>query len=314
MEYKPLRIIISGGGTGGHIFPAVSIANKLRELCPENEILFVGAIGVGGYASAPLLKAATRLGIPALIQEQNGFAGMTNKMLGKKVQRICVAYEGMERFFPADKIVLSGNPIRKEVSQPATPEKRAEALSFYNLDPEKKHLLIVGGSLGSGTLNNAMKAWIEAGCPGGGNVEVLWQCGKYYKKGVDAFMEGRELPAVRYSDFIANMDLAYAAADVVITRSGASTVSELCALGKAAVFVPSPNVAEDHQTHNAMALVRKDAALLVKDAEAREKLLPTALRLLQEPDRIATLEENILKLALTDAAQVIADEAYKLIV
>ena len=376
MTYKAIRVIISGGGTGGHIFPAVSIANKLKELNPETEILFVGAegkmemekvpaagyrivglpivglqrrlswknivndlqvpgkilrsirqakriirefkpdiaIGVGGYASAPLLWAATRLGIPSLIQEQNGFAGLTNKLLGKRVQSICVAYEGMERFFPADKIVLSGNPIRKEVSQPATPEKRAEALSFYNLDPEKKHLLIVGGSLGSGTLNNAMKAWIEASCPGGGNVEVLWQCGKYYKKGVDAFMEGRELPAVRYSDFIANMDLAYAAADVVITRSGASTVSELCALGKAAVFVPSPNVAEDHQTHNAMALVRKDAALLVKDAEAREKLLPTALRLLQEPDRIATLEENILKLALTDAAQVIADEAYKLIV
>ena len=376
MTYKAIRVIISGGGTGGHIFPAVSIANKLKELNPETEILFVGAegkmemekvpaagyrivglpivglqrrlswknivndlqvpgkilrsirqakriirefkpdiaIGVGGYASAPLLWAATRLGIPSLIQEQNGFAGLTNKLLGKRVQSICVAYEGMERFFPADKIVLSGNPIRKEVSQPATPEKRAEALSFYNLDPEKKHLLIVGGSLGSGTLNNAMKAWIEAGCPGGGNVEVLWQCGKYYKKGVDAFMEGRELPAVRYSDFIANMDLAYAAADVVITRSGASTVSELCALGKAAVFVPSPNVAEDHQTHNAMALVRKDAALLVKDAEAREKLLPTALRLLQEPDRIATIEENILKLALTDAAQVIADEAYKLIV
>ena len=376
MTYKAIRVIISGGGTGGHIFPAVSIANKLKELNPETEILFVGAegkmemekvpaagyrivglpivglqrrlswknivndlqvpgkilrsirqakriirefkpdiaIGVGGYASAPLLWAATRLGIPSLIQEQNGFAGLTNKLLGKRVQSICVAYEGMERFFPADKIVLSGNPIRKEVSQPATPEKRAEALSFYNLDPEKKHLLIVGGSLGSGTLNNAMKAWIEAGCPGGGNVEVLWQCGKYYKKGVDAFMEGRELPAVRYSDFIANMDIAYAAADVVITRSGASTVSELCALGKAAVFVPSPNVAEDHQTHNAMALVRKDAALLVKDAEAREKLLPTALRLLQEPDRIATLEENILKLALTDAAQVIADEAYKLIV
>ena len=376
MTYKAIRVIISGGGTGGHIFPAVSIANKLKELNPETEILFVGAegkmemekvpaagyrivglpivglqrrlswknivndlqvpgkilrsirqakriirefkpdiaIGVGGYASAPLLWAATRMGIPSLIQEQNGFAGLTNKLLGKRVQSICVAYEGMERFFPADKIVLSGNPIRKEVSQPATPEKRAEALSFYNLDPEKKHLLIVGGSLGSGTLNNAMKAWIEAGCPGGGNVEVLWQCGKYYKKGVDAFMEGRELPAVRYSDFIANMDLAYAAADVVITRSGASTVSELCALGKAAVFVPSPNVAEDHQTHNAMALVRKDAALLVKDAEAREKLLPTALRLLQEPDRIATLEENILKLALTDAAQVIADEAYKLIV
>ena len=375
MTYKAIRVIISGGGTGGHIFPAVSIANKLKELNPDTEILFVGAegkmemekvpaagyrivglpivglqrqlnwknlvndaqvpfkiarsirlakktirefkpdiaIGVGGYASAPLLWAATRLRIPALIQEQNGFAGLTNKILGKRVQSICVAYEGMERFFPADRIVLSGNPIRKEVSVPATPEKREEAMAFYNLDPEKKHLLIVGGSLGSGTLNKAMKAWIGAGCPGGEGVEVLWQCGKYYKKGVDAFMEGRDLPAVRYSDFIASMDLAYAAADVVITRSGASTVSELCAMGKAAIFVPSPNVAEDHQTHNAMALVRKDAALLVKDAEAEAKLLPTALRLLQEPDRIATLEQNILKLALTDAAQVIADEAYKLI-
>ena len=374
--YKAIRVIISGGGTGGHIFPAVSIANKLRELNPETEILFVGAegkmemekvpaagyrivglpivglqrqlnwknivndvqvpfkilrsirmakkiirefkpdiaIGVGGYASAPLLWAATRLHIPALIQEQNGFAGLTNKLLGKRVQSICVAYEGMERFFPADRIVLSGNPIRKEVSAPATPEKRAEAMAFYNLDPAKKHLLVVGGSLGSRTLNKAMQGWIEAGCPGGENVEILWQCGKYYKKGVDAFMEGRDLPAVRHSDFIASMDLAYAAADVVITRSGASTVSELCALGKAAIFVPSPNVAEDHQTHNAMALVRRDAALLVKDAEAGEKLLPTALRLLQEPDRIATLEANILKLALTDAAQVIADEAYKLIV
>ena len=375
MTYKAIRVIISGGGTGGHIFPAVSIANKLRELNPETEILFVGAegkmemekvpaagyrivglpivglqrqlnwknivndlqvpgkilrsirqakriirefkpdiaIGVGGYASAPLLWAATRLGIPSLIQEQNGFAGLTNKLLGKRVQSICVAYDGMERFFPADRIVLSGNPIRKEVSAPASPETRAEALAFYNLDPEKKHLLIVGGSLGSGTLNKAMEAWIEAGCPGGEGVEVLWQCGKYYKKGVDAFMAGRELPGVRYSDFIAQMDFAYAAADVVITRSGASTVSELCAMGKAAVFVPSPNVAEDHQTHNAMALVRKDAALLVKDAEAREKLLPTALRLLHDPDRIAVLEQNILKLALTDAAQVIADEAYKLV-
>lgn len=375
MEYKPLRIIISGGGTGGHIFPAVSIANKLRELCPENEILFVGAIGkmemekvpaagykiiglpivglqrqltlrniindlkvpfkvlsslrkakriirefkpdvaigVGGYASAPLLKAATRLGIPALIQEQNGFAGMTNKMLGEKVQRICVAYEGMERFFPADKIVMSGNPIRKEVSTPPTPAMRAEAMQFYGLDPRKKHLFIVGGSLGSGTLNKAMRAWIEAGCPGGEDVEVIWQCGKYYKAGVDEFMAAHSAPSVRHYDFIQRMDLAFAAADVVVSRSGASTVSEICAMGKACIFVPSPNVAEDHQTHNAMALVRKDAALIVKDAEAAEKLLPTALGLLADPERTASLGANAEKMALRDAAQVICDEVYKLV-
>ena len=345
MEYRKIRIIISGGGTGGHIFPAVSIANKMRELNPESEILFVGAegkmemekvpaagykivglpivglqrqlnwknivndiqapfkvlasvrkarriirefkpdiaIGVGGYASAPLLWAATRMGIPSLIQEQNGFAGLTNKILGKKAGSICVAYEGMERFFPKEKIVLSGNPIRKEMTIPATPEMKAEALTFYGLDPAKKHLFIVGGSLGSGTLNRAMKAWITAGCPGGENLEVIWQCGKYYKEGVDAFLAEHPAPAVKHFDFIQRMDLAYAAADVVISRSGASTVSELCALGKAVIFVPSPNVAEDHQTHNAMALVRKDAALIVKDAEAAEKLLPTAIDLLGNP-------------------------------
>ena len=375
MEYRKLRIIISGGGTGGHIFPAISIANKMKELNPENEILFVGAegkmemekvpsagykivglpivglqrqlsvknllndlkvpfrvagsirkarriikefepdiaIGVGGYASAPLLWAATRMGIPSLIQEQNGFAGLTNKILGKKAGCICVAYEGMEKFFPADRIVLSGNPIRKEMTIPATAETRASAFRFYNLDPAKKHLFIVGGSLGSGTLNKAMRGWIEAGCPGGEGVEIIWQCGKYYKAGVDAFLAEHPAPGVKHFDFIQRMDLAYAAADVVISRSGASTVSELCALGKAVIFGPSPNVAEDHQTHNAMALVRKDAALLVKDAEASEKLLPTALQLLSQPERIAAMEQNILKLALTDAAQVICDEAYKLI-
>ena len=271
------------------------------------------AIGVGGYASAPLLWAATRMGIPSLIQEQNGFAGLTNKILGKKAGCICVAYEGMEKFFSADRIVLSGNPIRKEMTIPATAETRASAFRFYNLDPAKKHLFIVGGSLGSGTLNKAMRGWIEAGCPGGEGVEIIWQCGKYYKAGVDAFLAEHPAPGVKHFDFIQRMDLAYAAADVVISRSGASTVSELCALGKAVIFVPSPNVAEDHQTHNAMALVRKDAALLVKDAEASEKLLPTALQLLSQPERIAAMEQNILKLALTDAAQVICDEAYKLI-
>ena len=373
MKYSKLRVIISGGGTGGHIFPALSIAGKLRELNPETEILFVGAegkmemekvpaagyeivglpivglqrqltvkniindiqvpfkwiasqrkarrllkefkpqiaVGVGGYASAPLLKQATSLGIPTLIQEQNGFAGLTNKMLGSKVGCICVAYEGMERFFPADKIVFSGNPIRSEI-HPYTDADRAEALKFYGLNPKKRHIFVVGGSLGSGTLNNAMKAWITAGCPGGDDVEVLWQCGKYYKKGVDEFMYGREVPGVQYSDFIARMDLAYAAADVVVSRSGASSVSEICAARKAAVFVPSPNVAEDHQTHNAMALVSRDAALLVRDAEAAEKLLPTALELVHDPERIARIAENVAPLARLDAAQTIADEIYKL--
>ena len=373
-KYRPLRAIISGGGTGGHIFPAISIANKLKELAPDTEILFVGAtgkmemekvpaagyrivglpivgmqrqltmknvindvqvpfrvmksvsmakklsrafradivVGVGGYASGPLLWAATGMKIPSLIQEQNSFAGVTNKLLGKRVQSICVAYEGMERFFPADKIVMSGNPIRKEVSTPPTAEMKAEAMAFYGLDPRKKHLFIVGGSLGSGTLNRSMKKWIEDGRPGGEDVEVIWQCGKYYKKGVDQFMEEHPCPGVQHHDFIARMDLAYAAADVVVTRSGASTVSELCAMGKAAIFVPSPNVAEDHQTHNAMALVRRDAALIVKDAEAPEKLLATAMDLLKDPERISTLEANAEKMALRDAAQVICDQAYKL--
>jgi UDP-N-acetylglucosamine--N-acetylmuramyl-(pentapeptide) pyrophosphoryl-undecaprenol N-acetylglucosamine transferase len=376
MEYKPIRAIISGGGTGGHIFPAVSIANKLRELNPDTEILFVGAdgkmemekvpaegykivglpmvgmqrqftlknlmnnltvpfrvldsvrrakaiikefkpdvvVGVGGFASAPLLWAATGMHIPAVIQEQNGFAGLTNKLLGNRVQSICVAYEGMERFFPKEKLVMSGNPIRTAVSQPATPEMKTEAMAFYHLDPAKKHIFVVGGSLGSGTLNRSMRHWIQDGCPDGENVEVIWQCGKYYKKDTDAFMAAHpDIKGITQYDFIARMDLAYAAADVVISRSGASTVSELCATGKATIFVPSPNVAEDHQTHNAMALVRKDAAMLVKDSDAVDELLPTALALLQSPERIKQLEKNARGMALTNAAKIICDEIYKVL-
>lgn len=380
MEYKSLRIMISGGGTGGHIFPAVSISNKLKELNPQTEILFVGAegkmemekvpaagyrivglpivglqrqlslknivndiqvpfkvvssilkakkilrefkpqvvVGVGGYASAPLLWAASGMGIPCLIQEQNGFAGLTNRKLGNRVQKICVAYEGMERFFPADKIVMTGNPIRS-IIVPATPEMKAEGEKEYGLTPGKKHLFIVGGSLGSGRMNQSMKKWIADGCPGMEGVDVLWQCGRYYKSGIDAFMEEQKarnpkaLSAIRHSDFIGRMDLAYAAADVVISRAGASSVSELCAAHKATIFIPSPNVAEDHQTHNAMALVKRDAALLIRDAEAVEKMMPAALELLKDPARIATLEENAGKMALPDAAGKIADEIYSLV-
>lgn len=374
MEYKKLKVIISGGGTGGHIFPAVSIAGKLKELNPDTEILFVGAegrmemekvsaagykivglpiagiqrklnlhniisnlqvpfricrsirmagriindfkpdiaIGVGGYASAPLLFAAVRKKIPALIQEQNGFAGLTNKLLGGKVGRICVAYEGMEKFFPAQKIVLTGNPIRPEM-HPYTDVDRKEGLEYYKLDSGKKHLLVVGGSLGSGTLNKSMKKWIENGCPGGDDVEVLWQCGRYYKQGVDEFMQGRNLPYIHHNDFIGRMDLAYATADVIISRSGASSISEICATTKAAVFVPSPNVAEDHQTHNAMALVNKGAGMIVRDGEAEQKLMETAMELIHDAIRIKEIENNIKPLARLDAAGSIAEEVYKLI-
>ena len=374
MTYKKLRVIISGGGTGGHIFPAISIAGKLKEANPETEILFVGAegrmemekvpaagyeivglpiaglqrkmdwngirhnllvpfkvtsslqqagriidrfkpdiaIGVGGYASAPLLWQATRRHLPTLIQEQNGFAGLTNKILGRRVDCICVAYEGMDKFVPADKIVFSGNPIRPEIHA-YTEADRAEGLKYYGLTEGKRHLFVVGGSLGAGTLNQAMRKWIEAGCPGGEDVEVLWQCGRYYKAGIDAFMKDRDLPQIHYTDFIGRMDLAYACADVIVSRSGASSVSEICAAQKAAVFVPSPNVAEDHQTHNAMALVNKGAALIVRDAEAADKLLPTALDLLRDEVRIRTIERNVAPLARLDAAQTIMDEVYKLV-
>ena len=354
------RIIISGGGTGGHIFPALSIAHSIKELCPEAEILFVGAegkmemervpaagfqiiglpvaglqrslslknlalpfkvlksvrkagdilkefkpdvaVGVGGYASGPLLWSASHKGIPCLLQEQNSFAGLTNKMLAKRAARICTAYEGMERFFPADRILLTGNPIRKEIA-PATREQREEGYRFYGL---------VGGSLGCGTLNRVMRDWVEHRAAAA-DYQVIWQCGKYYKEGVDAFMAGRNVPNLFYTDFIKRMDLAYAVADLLLSRAGAGTISELCVAGKATIFVPSPNVAEDHQTHNAMALVEKNAALMVCDAEADVKLLDTAEGLLADDARLADLEKNILKLGRKDASEVIAREVLKLI-
>ncbi len=368
---KKLRVIISGGGTGGHIFPALSIAGELKRLNPENEILFVGAqgrmemekvpaagykiiglpvaglqrrltlsnlalpykviksvnmagkiirefkpdvaVGVGGYASAPLLWKATRMGIPTLIQEQNSFAGLANRTISKKADCICVAYEGMEQFFPKDKIILTGNPIRHEIV-PATAAMKDEAFEYYGLDRSRKQVLITGGSLGCRTLNTAMQSWIADGCPGGENVEVLWQCGKYYKADMDDFMAAHpdEAKYVHHTDFIARMDLAYAAADVVVARSGASTISELCVARKAVIFVPSPNVTNDHQTHNAMALVSKEAAQMVPDAEAVQKLMPTVTRLLGDAGKIAAMEKNIGTLARPDAVSDIAAQVYRL--
>lgn len=365
---KP-RIIISGGGTGGHIFPALSIAESIKAIEPETEFLFVGAegrmemekvpaagykiqglpvaglqrklslknlalpfkviksvrragkiikefkpdvvVGVGGYASAPVLWSAACKGIPTLIQEQNSYAGLTNKILGKKAKRICTAYEGMEKFFPADNIILTGNPIRKNINRP-TEEQRKEGYEYFKLDPERRTIFVVGGSLGSATLNNAMKKWVvdradKADC------QVIWQSGKFYKSGIDAFLEGRNLGNVRNFDFISRMDLAYAVADVIISRAGAGTISELCIAGKATIFVPSPNVTEDHQTHNAMALVNKDAAMMVKDCEAAEKLMDMAEALLRDEAKIASLEKNILTLAKKDAGEVIAREVLALI-
>lgn len=366
---KKYKVIISGGGTGGHIFPALSIANALKEIDSEIDILFVGAIGrmemervpaagypikglpvaglkrslslsnlalpiklwksirgaskiikefnpdvavgVGGYASAPLLWSAGRKGIPYLIQEQNSYAGLTNKLLGKKASKVCVAYDNMDRFFPADRIILTGNPIRKEINK-VTAEDRAEGIKFYNLDPEKKTIFIVGGSLGCGTLNKTMKSWIESGTIDN-NCQIIWQTGKYYKSDIDEFMKDRDIPNVQYHDFIKRMDLAYAAADVIVSRAGAGTISELCVTCKATIFVPSPNVTEDHQTHNAMALVNKNAAMIVKDDEAVEKLPGTIMELVNNPSKIAELEKNIELLGKKDAAQVIANEVLKLI-
>ncbi len=356
------RIIISGGGTGGHIFPAVSIADALKRIEPDCEILFVGAlgrmemervpaagykivglpvaglqrnislnnlalpykvvksireagkiidgfkpdvvVGVGGYASAPVLWSASRKKIPCLIQEQNSFAGLTNKILGKRVGKICVAYDNMDKFFPADKIVFTGNPIRQDIS-PATAEQRAEGFKFYGLDPAKKTLFVVGGSLGAATLNATMKKWIEEKSAQA-DYQVLWQSGKYYKQSVDAFMEEHKPSNVVNLEFIRRMDLAYAVADVIVSRAGAGTISELCVAGKATIFVPSPNVAEDHQRHNAMALVEKDAAMMVLDCDAREKLMDTAEALLKDSEKIASMERNILRLGKKDAAEKIA--------
>lgn len=362
-----MKVIISGGGTGGHIFPAISIAGALREKDPGCDILFVGAegkmemervpaagypiiglpvaglkrslslsnlalpfkvmksirkarkiirefrpdiaVGVGGYASAPILWVAQRLSVPTLIQEQNSYAGLTNRLTGRKADRICVAYEGMERFFPKDRLVMTGNPVRNNIRRPTSGEK-AEALKHYSFDPEKKTILVLGGSLGCATLNNTMKKWISDGQPGGEGIQILWQCGKGYYEGVKSFMETASCKDVVYSGFIDRMDYAYAAADLIISRSGAGTISELCVAGKAVIFVPSPNVTEDHQTHNAMALVEKGAAGIVKDSEAMETLMGYATALVKDEAAVRTLENNISALARPDAASAIAEEIF----
>ncbi|MBK8845305.1 MAG: undecaprenyldiphospho-muramoylpentapeptide beta-N-acetylglucosaminyltransferase [Bacteroidetes bacterium] len=356
-----MRVIISGGGTGGHIFPAIAIANALQSLVNGVDILFVGAlgkmemekvpaagykivglpiagiqrsftlknilfpfkligsllkarkiisdfnpdvaVGVGGYASGPLLFIATQKGINCLIQEQNSFPGITNKMLASRVRKICVAYDGMEKFFPKEKILLLGNPVREEVT--ALLQRKDEALDFFKLEKGKKTVLVVGGSLGARTINHSIAAWLQ-NLPG--DIQIIWQTGKsYYNEG-----KTKESDTVRVLDFIYRMDYAFAAADVIISRAGASTISELCLVGKPVVLVPSPNVAEDHQTKNAMALVNKNAALLVTDKDAVVQLGDVTATLLSNKVQQDMLSTNIKKLALPGSARQIAEEVIKL--
>lgn len=366
---RPLRIIVSGGGTGGHIFPAISIANAVRERWPDSEILFVGAegrmemervpaagyriiglpvvgfnrknllknisvlfkllksvraankiiadfrpdiaVGVGGYASGPILKAASSKGIPTLLQEQNSYAGVTNKMLAEKATTICVAYEGMERFFPKEKIVLTGNPCRQDLV--ISEENRRLGYEFFHLDSSRKTILMVGGSLGARTLNASLVAALPDIARS--DVQVIWQCGKYYYEDMSRLEREGRLPAnVRLYDFVSRMDYAYSVADLVISRAGAGSISELCLLQKPVILVPSPNVAEDHQTKNALALVRKDAAVIISDADAPSKLFATALSLVHDDDRLKAMSLNIGRLAQRDSAKRIVDEIEKILI
>ena len=363
---KELRVIISGGGTGGHIFPAVSIANAIKAQRPDAKILFVGAIGrmemqrvpaagyeikglpicgfdrknllknikvlykiwksqrmakqiirefkpqvavgVGGYASGPTLNKAAAMGIPCLIQEQNSYAGVTNKLLAKKAEKICVAYEGMERFFPAEKIILTGNPVRQALLD--TTISREEAIKAQALDPAKKTILLVGGSLGARTINESVLQHLDL--VRSSNVQFIWQTGKYYSAEIAKRLQGMDIPNLKVTDFITDMGVAYRAADLVISRAGASSISEFCLIGKPVILVPSPNVAEDHQTKNALALSTKDAAIYVKDSEAPSTLLELAVKTVNDEARLKSLSENILKLALPDSAKIIADEVIRL--
>lgn len=362
-----LRIIISGGGTGGHIFPAVSIANAIKEQLPDTEILFVGAegrmemhrvpaagyqikglpvagfdrknllknipvliklfksqrmarkivkdfrphaaVGVGGYASGPTLKVAGNMGIPTLLQEQNSYAGVTNKLLAKQAKKICVAYDGMERFFDKDKIILTGNPVRQGLRNHEV--TREDAIRSFNLDPNKKTILILGGSLGARTINQCLMTNLDKVKASG--VQFIWQTGKIYiEEARAAVAKAGELPMLHVTDFISDMASAYSAADLVISRAGAGSISEFCLLQKPVILVPSPNVAEDHQTKNALALVNKNAALYVKDVEAKELLLDKAIEAVGQSQLLKNLSKNIAELAFTDSANVIAKEVIKL--
>ncbi|MCH5309947.1 MAG: undecaprenyldiphospho-muramoylpentapeptide beta-N-acetylglucosaminyltransferase [Prevotella sp.] len=363
---KELRVIISGGGTGGHIFPAISIANAVKDLRPDAKILFVGAqgrmemqrvpaagyeieglpicgfdrknllknvkvlykiwksqcmakkiikefkpqvaVGVGGYASGPTLNKAAAMGIPCLIQEQNSYAGVTNKLLAKKAEKICVAYEGMERFFPAEKIILTGNPVRQSLLD--TTISREEAIKEMGLDPTKKTILLVGGSLGAKTINESVLGHLEQ--VKSSDVQFIWQTGKYYSAEIATRLQGQDIPNLKVMDFITDMGAAYKAADLVISRAGASSISEFCLIGKPVILVPSPNVAEDHQTKNALALATKDAAIYVKDAEAPGMLLQLAIDTVNDEAKLKSLGENVLKLALPNSAEIIAKEVIRL--
>ena len=335
-----LRVIISGGGTGGHIFPAVSIANAIRELRPDAKIQFVGAlgrmemqrvpaagydikglpiqgfdrknllknVGVGGYASGPTLNVAAANGIPCLIQEQNSYAGVTNKLLAKKAAKICVAYEGMERFFPAEKIMLTGNPVRQQLLE--TTISREEAIRSFGLDPSKRTILLIGGSLGARTINESVLQHLDLIQNSG--VQFIWQTGKYYSEEIGQRMKGHEIPTLKVTDFITDMGAAYKAADLVISRAGAGSISEFCLLSKPVILVPSPNVAEDHQTKNALALVNKQAALYVKDVEAPQLLLPLAIDTVKDETKLESLSKHINEMALPASAEIIAKEVIKL--
>ncbi len=366
---KQLRIVISGGGTGGHIFPAVSIANAIKELHPDTEILFVGAlgrmemervpqagykivglpvrglirplwspknigvmldfmkskrmvknilkdfrpmaaVGVGGYASAATLNAAHKMGVPCLIQEQNSYAGVTNKILASGADKICVAYDGMERFFPADKIIKTGNPVRQALLNSTI--SREEARMQFGLAPDKKTITIIGGSLGARTVNESILQHIDIVEAAQDNVQFIWQTGKYYFNSIKEQLKDRQPKNLIVTDFIGDMAAAYKAADLVVSRAGASSISEFCLIGKPVILVPSPNVAEDHQTKNARALSDRGAALFVKDADAAQQLLPLALKTVDDELQLKSLTENILKLALPDSARIIANEVIAL--
>ena len=361
------KIIISGGGTGGHIFPAIAIANAIKEKHPDTKILFVGAlgrmemekvpaagyeivglpimglqrrltvqnlkfpfkliasmlkakkivkafqpdvvVGVGGYASGPLLKAATKLGVPALVQEQNSYPGITNKLLSSKVQKLCVAYDGMERYFPKEKIILTGNPVRQDIKNLAA--KRVRGMEHFGLDPNKKTVLVIGGSLGARSINHAIDAGVNELVEN--NIQLVWQTGKLYVDEAAKTVVAYKGKGIKTMPFISKMDYAYAVADVVVSRAGAMSVSELSIAAKPTIFIPLPSAAEDHQTKNAMALVNHKAALLVKDVEAQQQLMSVLIELVKNEEEQQKMADNVAKMAFTNSANIIADEVLKLI-